>query len=279
VADATERRAVVSQTVNQWSSPAARALALANGSAAEAIAIEVDRRSTGAPSTARRTRLRAVLSREFRRMLREDAGRVSRGTVSDAATAARQLRDTAVDEAAGRAAGAVADRAKSRVYDGAARTVPAGLPVLPPVAPWVATVNVWQVQVRGVHPSLVVRARGRGVPGPAMAYERDGRPVRLDVDDDGDPERLGEATRVAFDIETAVLVAAPPGGRGVGDTNGDADERTGWPAPEPRPTVERGEFRKGGRDGRPTLGGRNPPTLSGAPRRTGYVPRTRRRPG
>jgi hypothetical protein len=197
---------------------------------------------------------------------------VSREPVSEAASAARQLRDTAVGEAAGRAAETVADRAKGRVYDGAARTVPAGLPVLPPVAPWVATVNLWQVQARGVHPSLVVRARGRGVPGPAIAYERDGRPVRMDVDGDGEPERLGEATRVAFDIETAVLVVVPPGGRGVGDTNGDADERTGWPAPEPRPSVEPGGSRLGSRASPPARGGRDPPRLSGAPRRRKYVP-------
>ncbi|TSD13878.1 hypothetical protein DP107_09510 [Haloglomus irregulare] len=272
VADASERRAIVSRGLGRWPSPAARALALANGSAADAIAVEADRWDDGPPSAARRARLRTVLDREFRHTLDEDAGRVSREPVSEAASAARQLRDTAVGEAAGRAAETVADRAKGRVYDGAARTVPAGLPVLPPVAPWVATVNLWQVQARGVHPSLVVRARGRGVPGPAIAYERDGRPVRMDVDGDGEPERLGEATRVAFDIETAVLVVVPPGGRGVGDTNGDADERTGWPAPEPRPSVEPGGSRLGSRASPPARGGRDPPRLSGAPRRRKYVP-------
>jgi hypothetical protein len=151
---------------------------------------------------------------------------------------ARDLLDAGGTQAARLAAERGADRAARRLSQSSKRLVPAGLPVLPPIQPWYATLNVWHVQVRGVHPSFVVRARGYGGPGPPLTYERDGRAVRLDVDRDGTPERLGRATRVAFDIETAVLVVVPPGGNGVGDTDGNADERAGWPRPTPWPDRE-----------------------------------------
>lgn len=238
VPDATRRHDIVAAGLSRWGSPSARALAFANGSAASAIAAAAVESSPrhGAGGRARRTRLRLLLRDEFRRALRDEAGQVSRRPVDRTGRLVRDLGSAAAEEATKRTAEHAAERAKQRAYDSAARTVPAGLPVLPPVAPWVATVNVWQVQVRGVHPSLVVRARGQGRPGPPLAYERDGRPVRLDIDSDGDPDRLGRATRVAFDIETTVLVVVPPGGRGVGDTDGNADERTGWPTPKPWPS-------------------------------------------
>lgn len=237
VVGATQRRDIVAAGLSGWGSPSGRALAFANGSAATAIAAAaVGSSRHGTDRQSKRTRLRLLLRDEFRRALRGEAGQVSRRPVERTGRLARDLGRVAVEEATKRTAEHAAEGARERVYDSTARAVPAGLPVLPPVAPWVATVNVWQIQVRGVHPSLVVRPRGHGLPGPLPAYERDGRPVRLDIDSDGDPDRLGRATRVAFDIETTVLVVVPPGGRGVGDTDGNADERTGWPAPEPWPS-------------------------------------------
>lgn len=238
VADVTRRRDIVGAGLSRWDSPSGRALAFANGSAATAIAAAaVDNRTRHRPDgQARQTRMRLLLQAEFRRALRDEAGQVSRRPAERTGRLARDLGRVVAGEVTKRTVEHGAQRVKERAYGSAARTVPAGLPVLPPVAPWVATVNVWQVQVRGVHPSLVVRARGQGRPGPPPSYERDGRPVRLDIDGDGDPDRLGRATRVAFDIETTVLVVVPPGGRGVGDTDGNADERTGWPTPEPWPS-------------------------------------------
>lgn len=62
-----------------------------------------------------------------------------------------------------------------------------------------------------------------------LAYTRDGSVVRLDVDGDGHEERIGRAPRVSFEVRTAVAVAVPPAPRGVGDTDGVADERSpGW---------------------------------------------------
>ncbi|WP_336361091.1 DUF7286 family protein [Haladaptatus sp. ZSTT2] len=45
----------------------------------------------------------------------------------------------------------------------------------------------------------------------------------------GEKERFGRAPRVSFSVETAVAVVVPPGGTGVGDIDGNADERSaGW---------------------------------------------------
>ncbi|WP_254822697.1 DUF7286 family protein [Haloglomus halophilum] len=229
---ATRRRAVVASALDRWDTPSARALALLNGSAASAIAeTAVDRNPRLGRTSA--DRLELLLRAELRQASEEAAGRVPRRPTERTGRLVRDLIDVAATEAVKATAERGATAARERLYEGPARTVPAGLPVLPPVQPWYATVNVWYVRVRGVHPSLVVRANGRGRPRPPLAYERDGRSVRLDVDDDGTSERLGRATRVSFDIETTVLVVVPPGGRGVGDTNGKADERTGWPAPRP----------------------------------------------
>ncbi|MFB6205034.1 MAG: hypothetical protein ABEJ05_00695 [Haloglomus sp.] len=227
------RQTLVSAALSQWETPADRALALTNGSAARAVAEEAVDREVIPASTA--DRLELVLRNELRRALRRSAGHVPRRPATRTGRLARALLDAGATEASKTTAERAGAAARKRVYSGDTQAILAGLPVLPPVQPWYATVNVWHVRVRGVHPSLVVRARGRGRPGPALTYERDGQVVRLDVDGDGDSERLGRATRVTFDIETAVLVAVPPGGQGVGDVDGNADERTGWPTPSPWP--------------------------------------------
>lgn len=80
---------------------------------------------------------------------------------------------------------------------------------------------------------FAVRTR-RGVPGAALRCVRDGLTARLDGDGEGEAERLGRDERVPFETSTAVAVAVPPGGRDVGDVDGDADERSaGWPQPMP----------------------------------------------
>jgi hypothetical protein len=75
-----------------------------------------------------------------------------------------------------------------------------------------------------------VRTRDAG-PGRALTYVRDGSAVRIDWDDDGDAEHAGRANEVSLSVRTAVVVVVPPGGQGVGDTDGNADERSGgWSA-------------------------------------------------
>lgn len=69
----------------------------------------------------------------------------------------------------------------------------------------------------------------RGLPGRELRYTRDGSRVRYDWDDDGTRELVGRSEPVDLQVRTAVVVVVPPGGRGVGDTDGNADERSaGW---------------------------------------------------
>jgi hypothetical protein len=94
-------------------------------------------------------------------------------------------------------------------------------------------VNVWTVDVRGAYARFTLRTH-RDTTGPSTAtrYVRDGSVVRLDVDGDGGEERIGRDERVAFESRTAVAVAVPPYRSGVGDVDGNADERAGtWPRP------------------------------------------------
>jgi hypothetical protein len=114
-------------------------------------------------------------------------------------------------------------------------TVAAGLPVAPVPGYWYATVNVWDVSVRGAYARFTLRT-DRGAPattpGAAIRYVRDGSTVGLDVDGDGTSEPLGHDERVDFETRTVVAVAVPPYRGGVGDVNGNADERAGtWPRP------------------------------------------------
>ncbi|WP_449271713.1 DUF7286 family protein [Halogranum amylolyticum] len=61
-----------------------------------------------------------------------------------------------------------------------------------------------------------------------LQYVRDGSPVALDVDGDGETERLGRSERLSFET-TAVAVTAIPGGQWIGDVDGNVDERSaGW---------------------------------------------------
>ena len=75
------------------------------------------------------------------------------------------------------------------------------------------------------------RFTGCVLPCPSLTYVRDGSPVRIDWNDDGDREHAGRADEVSLSVRTAVVVVVPPGGQGVGDTDGNADERSaGWSA-------------------------------------------------
>jgi len=118
-----------------------------------------------------------------------------------------------------------------RGTDGAVEGVPAGLPISPTFSPWVATVNVWVIESRGAYGRFAVTAESG-----AATYVRDGTRVALDVDNDGIREPLGRNERIEFSVRTVAVVAVPSGGLGVGDTDGNADERSvAWRDPEPGP--------------------------------------------
>jgi hypothetical protein len=217
------RNGLLNGVLDRYRRPAARTLALSNGSVAAALA------ARAADGPAHRERLEAALRTRTDRALGK--ARVPQRLVNDTTTAVRWRARELAREHARRALANATDRAAKRARERAGErlaAVPAGLPVLPApsLGGWYATVNVWQVRTRGGYERVTVRSRR----GPRdTVYTRDGTTVSLDWNDDGDPERLGNASRVTFDVSTVVVVVVPPGGRGVGDTDGDADERSpGW---------------------------------------------------
>jgi len=220
-------RRVVDEAVGRWRQPGRRALAASNGSLAAAIATAANERLSD-PDPGRAERLETRLDAAIVDVRRTSEATVGEQVVQEALT---QVRDRALDRAVS-AATTRLERSRLKKRLGA---LPAGLPVAPVPGYWYATVNVWEVHVRGAYARFNLRTK-RGAPastpGGALRYVRDGSRVRLDVDGDGTPERLGRDERVAFETRTAVAVAVPPSGSGVGDVDGDSDERAGtWPRP------------------------------------------------
>jgi hypothetical protein len=216
-----EVHAAVSAGFDRWDDPARRTLAADNGSLAAAVAAAAVARSSG-DSSVRSERIASLLPTAFADVLRTRTARVPERRVDELLT---RVRDRALSRAT--------DRIDREYLNETLGRVPVGLPVAPVPGYWYATVNVWTVSVRGAYARFALRTR-RGVPTPATAirYVRDGSTVRLDVDGDGEPERLGRDERVDFATRTAVAVAVPPARDGVGDVGGDADERSGnWPRP------------------------------------------------
>jgi hypothetical protein len=207
----------VRDALDRWNGTGRRAVAATNGSLQRAIAVEaVDRLRD--PNATRADRLATRLRLSTGRVVRSPRARVNENLTSHAGAAVRDAARTALNET-------------ERPPDWAGPAIgdtPAGLPVAPVPGYWYATINVWTVRVRGAYARFALRTR-RGAPGEALRYVRDGSAVAVDVTGDGEPERLGHDERIAFEANTTVVVAVPPGG-GVGD--GTADERSGgWPRP------------------------------------------------
>lgn len=229
------RRALVRDALSRWESPGPRALALTNGSAVDAIHRAAVGRWPDALDGIAGDRLAVDLRLAVRDALDDEDVRPNQPPV-DATT--RQLHEAVETEVKAHIAdlGRNAGReALEEVAGTSLARLPAGLPVAPVPGLWYGTVNVWHVEVAGEYARFAVRVpRGTpDVPG-GFRYVRDGHAVALDVDGDGTPERLGTSERVSFSTSTLVGVAVPPGSRGVGDVDGQADERSpGWPSPGP----------------------------------------------
>jgi len=224
----SERAAIVDEGLEPWETTAGEALAFTNGSAAESIATVAAERVTHNESA--RAVVATDLQLAIRTRLDDSRARVSEDVVnrshelvrSELRRETRNVAENVTERAITEGANRVMDRL-NRSFN----RVQTGLPVMP-TGNWFATINFWFVEARGGYDRFAVRAR-RGSPnqpGSSVRYVRDGRTVRIDYDDDGTAERFGESERVTFTTRTMVPMAVPPGMPGVGDTNGDMDERS-----------------------------------------------------
>ncbi|MWG35424.1 DUF7286 family protein [Halomarina oriensis] len=211
----TDCRGVVDAGLGHWQTPADRALALANGSAAERVA------ATAADAESERRRLAAVLRTTAREALVEDAARPPQSAVRGVSDANRAALQRGIEEVATRTGEEAVDRTTQRYLNRTLDDVPMGIPVAPVPGYWYATLNGWSVSVEGTYERLTVRSRRAARD---TVYVRDGSSVGLDVDDDGESERLGNAPKLSFEASTTVVVVVPPGRRGVADADGQQSE-------------------------------------------------------
>ncbi|WP_096394049.1 hypothetical protein [Halorubrum trapanicum] len=224
-----ERNEVLEDAAAEYDSLGHRAVAVGDGEYPDRVASEAAR--VGSLSSSERLGLAAHLRVETRREAGRNAVRVPARFVDETTAASRAIRRKQVESAIeGRAKEAVASVPDERVPK-PVRTVGAGLPVAPVPGYWVATVNAWNVEVRGEYPRFALRANV-GTPDRPFEYVRE--PGTVSVDVDGESVALGVTEPVAFETRTVVVVAVPAGPPGVGDVGGTRDERSsGWPCPGP----------------------------------------------
>lgn len=170
-----------------------------------------------------RDRLRLAGQVAVEGALADDGARPPRSTTEDATAAAHEYLQDELEDVTSTLAKEADDEARQRALGTKMGAIPAGLPIAPVPGYWIATANVWYVDVAGSYERFAVSA-DRGRPGDRVTYIRDGGDAN--VSHDGGRVRLGSAERVSFRVRTAVVVVVPPGGRGVGDTDGVVDDRS-----------------------------------------------------
>ncbi|EMA60975.1 hypothetical protein C470_07866 [Halorubrum distributum JCM 13561] len=224
-----ERNAVLENTAAEYDSLGERAVAVGDGGYPDRVASEAAR--VGSLSSAERLGLAAHLRVEAREEAGRNAVRVPARFVDETTAASRAIRRKKVEsKIESRAQKAVASVPDERVPK-PVRTVGAGLPVAPVPGYWVATVNAWNVEVRGEYPRFALRANV-GTPDRPFEYVRE--PGAVSVEVDGESVALGRTEPVAFETRTVVVVAVPAGPPGVGDVDGTREETSaGWPCPGP----------------------------------------------
>ncbi len=264
----------VETAFGRWNTTADRALAVSNGSAADAVAataarrLRSDERARDELATRLRVTFEATEEVWSEVPLEEFSTRVTEGPVNRTASVVKRVAREEIRRVVDGAVENATRRVQRRWTEEVGETaVFAGLPVLPPpLGGWYVTTNVWYVSVEGEYARFTVRTR-TGSPADALSYSRDGRPVTVDVDGDGAAERLGTATRVSFTQDTAVLIAVPPGKYGVGERDGNPVETSaGWPDAGPGNHTD-GRARAAG----PADEGRH--AQDDPPVRSGHVPR------
>ena len=235
--DEHSRNAVVEDALAQWETTPDRAIALTNGSGEEAI-VDATLDRWGGKLSGNQQDLLAVQLGAVIRQARADSD--ARPAVAHVEGLESETTNKLEDVAADQLEAGLENATEETVEHVTGRTLssfPKGVPVLPPPFFWMMTGNYWSVQVQGEYPRFAVRVPQSSPdrPGADLVYVRDGSSVRLDVTGDGTAELLGTADRVQFAATTHVVVAVPPGPRGVGDVDGQmSEESAGWPTPGPR---------------------------------------------
>jgi len=229
-ANTTVAEDIVTTALRRWSTTAGRGRAIANTSAADAVAsVAADRENLSAVAA---DWLRIQLGRTTIRELGAGGSRPETSVVNRTANTVQEVARSEIQSAIeNEATGQVEDVAQRRLGQ---RVLPAGLPLAPPLTAWYATMNVWWVTIEGEYARFSVSAEHgtTAVGSTQTTYAREDETVTLDVDGDEANERLGENERVSFDIDTGVVVVVPPQPRGVGDKDGTAVETSaGWPDP------------------------------------------------
>jgi len=228
----TAARRIVEAGLGTYPTLDARATAVANGSAATPIGTAaVDRLD---PETIRgRDRIRLLVRESLRGALEASVARPEQSPVERAGARTRRIARSELSSVIRDRLASYSETYRERLFGDGPGAVPSGLPVTPVPWLWYATVNVWTVDVRGEYARFAVTAPtgGPDTSGGEITYVRDGETVQFDVDGDGQAERVGQSERVGFDLETAVVVAVPPGGRGVGDSGDAVETSEGWPCP------------------------------------------------
>ena len=222
------RTAAIDDSIAMWDDGSV-ALAAANGSLAKAISTKALSQGSAAYTYGHENeyeheyeydRVETALRVDLREVATSKSVQVPKPAVDDTMSS---LKQGAQSVASGAAANAT-ERAVTRATKGTVTTIPAGLPILPTFNPWVATVNLWIVDIRGAYGRFAV-----GTASGSMQYVRDGSAVSLDIDGDGTAETLGRNERIDFTVRTATVVVVPSGPFGVGDVDGNMDERSvGW---------------------------------------------------
>ncbi|MFC7139416.1 hypothetical protein ACFQMA_06135 [Halosimplex aquaticum] len=224
-----QRDRIVDDGLSQWDTLDGRALALSNGSVIDPIVAAAEERTTDDGWTTReRDRVRLRLRTALYDSLESERGKVSGPAVTGATEHVKAaVRKRVKSEVSG---------VLERQFNESVNQIPAGIPLAPPLGNWVATMNVWSVTVRGQYARFAVETPRRtpGAGDASLNYVRDGSNATLDIDEDGEADVLGRASRVTFTTRTSVVVVVPAGGTGVGDIDGKAiEESKGWAIPGP----------------------------------------------
>lgn len=221
-----ERYQAVEKGLSNWDTDGGQILAMSNGTAAEAIAEEVE---TKDKRTYAADRAESTLRVTFSEHLTDEDVEIPEGPVTDVADKARSVAEDTAEDVIEDHTEKVKDRLDQRL-NGGLSMAPAGVPLLPKPGAWWATANAWTVELEGEYASFAVRSpQGSPETGGQVTYVRSNEEVEMDMTGNGMKETIGSSERISFDTWTTVVVVVPPGKSGVGNMESDGIESSnGW---------------------------------------------------